>query len=85
MGNIIGGLINKMLPELARQGELSAEMMANEKIVQAKQEYEKRRIREKQIRALRNQYRPAAGFLRAEGRGVDVSGATGLPNKLGTP
>lgn len=47
--------------------------------------YAKKQIREKQIRALRNRYRPAAGFLRAEARGLDLGPATGLPSKLGTP
>jgi hypothetical protein len=46
---------------------------------------EKRRVDEKQIRSLRNRYRPSGGFLnnQAPKSTVDLGGGTGLPNKLG--
>jgi len=46
---------------------------------QASQDAEKRRIQEKQIRGMRNQYRPS-GFLNNQALG----GQSGLPTKLGT-
>ena len=48
--------------------------------VRGAQEVEKRRINEKQIRALRNNYRPS-GFLN---NGNTLSENSQLPNKLGT-
>lgn len=47
----------------------------------AQQDVEKRRINEKQIRALRNNFRPAGGFL-SSGRS-SLGESTNLPNKLG--
>jgi len=50
--------------------------------LKAAQDVQKRRIQEKQIRALRNNFRPAGGFLQG-GRGVSLGESTGLPSKLG--
>jgi len=47
---------------------------------------EKRRVQEKQIRALRNSYRPAGGLMRSAdvNQAGTLGDSTGLPNKLGT-
>lgn len=54
----------------------------------AQQDVTKRQINEKQIRALRNNYRPAGGFLNNQGGAAPAPGSLGnnpgLPNKLGT-
>lgn len=53
----------------------------------AEKAVEKRRINEKQIRSLRNNYRPAGGFLNNQGQAQSSPGIGGsgpLPNKLGT-
>jgi hypothetical protein len=44
----------------------------------------KRQVNEKQIRQLRNNYRPSGGFLGAQNHDTSTLGtSTGLPNKLG--
>ena len=58
--------------------------VAEEERLKASQEVQKKRIQEKQIRALRNNFRPAGGFLQGSGRGVALGESTGLPSKLGT-
>jgi hypothetical protein len=48
----------------------------------SQQDVEKRRINEKQIRALRNDFRPVGGFL--NNQQAPLGNSTGLPNKLGS-
>lgn len=60
------------------------EQHETEREIKARQDLEKRHINEKQIRALRNRYRPGGGLLGANPRGVDVMTSTGLPTKFGT-
>ena len=50
--------------------------------IQGEKDVAKRQINEKQIRAIRNQYRPSGGFLN-QGTG-NALGAGSLPTKLGT-
>jgi hypothetical protein len=64
-----------------QQNEFNEQLEANMKKAAVK-----RQIQRKQIRALRNQFRPAGGFLQPGGRGVAIENlgqSTGLPNKLG--
>ncbi len=52
----------------------------------AEKDVQKRKVNEKQIRSLRNSYRPAGGLLNNQaGRalGADQNNSAGLPNKLG--
>lgn len=46
--------------------------------------YEKDRVNEKQVRALRNRFGTNAALLSANPRGIDVSESTNLPTKLGS-
>lgn len=59
------------------------ELAKEQERVKQSQEIQRKKIQEKQIRALRNQYRPAGGFLNAGGRGVMLGETGGLPSKLG--
>ena len=78
-GNIFPGMGN----ELSDQD--LPEMVSTEANMKQAQAIERRRLAEKQIRALRNNYRPAGGFLNA--RGLDMTpglgSAPGLSSKLG--
>lgn len=59
--------------------------LAQQQIDEARneQDVQKRKINEKQIRALRNNFRPASGFLNG-GSNTPVPASNQLPTKLGT-
>jgi len=78
---MLDDLIQGAVGEAAKIIEINAE---KQKIIDA-EKVQKKRIQQKQIRALRNNYRPAGGFLsQGTGRGVTLGESSGLPNKLGT-
>jgi hypothetical protein len=76
-------IIEKAKPEIEAAANEMGEIAAEEKRIKDQQAFEKKRIQKKQIRALRNNFRPAGGFLQG-GRGVSLGESTGLPSKLGT-
>lgn len=83
-----GGLLEHTLSKLkpAIKSYMERSKLEQEEIDKAREQkdVEKRRVQEKQIRALRNTYRPAGGFLQ-QNAGNDNLGATSesLPSKLG--
>ncbi len=72
--------MNDQIKAYKEATELSQKELA---ATQAEKDVEKRRINEKQIRALRNSYRPSGGFLNNQNAGSLGSGNE-LTNKLGT-
>lgn len=76
--SFIGDLIGKGNMEYTEENNEDEVRLAQQ------QASEKQRIAQKQIRALRNRYRPGGGLLGANPRGVDVMTSTGLPTKFGT-
>ncbi len=75
-------LINDQIKAYKNQTELTEKQI---NATRAEKDAQKRLINEKQIRSLRNNYRPAGGFLNNQARaGSDLTSNTGLPNKLGT-
>ena len=75
----IPGLVEETKGLVEEQGKIAREA----EMLQSQKELQKKKIQEKQIRALRNTFRPAGGFLQAGGRGVGLGESTGLPTKLG--
>ena len=72
--------LSKQLGDAAEAQRKQSEITQDEiNSARAAQDVEKRRIEEKQIRAMRNQYRPTGGFLNNQALG----GQSTLPNKLG--
>lgn len=75
--------MDKMAQEGFERAQETLKLEAEQENLKAAQDVQKRRIQEKQIRALRNNYRPAGGFLQTGGRGVSLGESSGLPSKLG--
>lgn len=94
----IGGFVNKITgresasEKRQRASDVQAQIDAYKKSTelaekqikdaQASKDVEKRKINEKQIRSLRNNYRPAAGFL--QNQRLTESNPNELTNKLGS-
>lgn len=74
--------IDEQIKAYKDQTEIAAKELAS---VKEQQNVEKRKINEKQIRSLRNNYRPAGGFLNNQGLSAPNNSADqgGLTNKLG--
>ena len=62
------------------QTELAAKQLEE---TRAQKDVEKRRINEKQIRSLRNNYRPSGGLLNSQSAQTELGTSSNLPNKLG--
>ncbi len=73
-------MVNEQIRAYKDQTAITEKQIAD---VQSQKLAEKRRINEKQIRSLRGSYRPAGGFLSNQSN-TQLSGTSGLPNKLGT-
>ena len=76
-------MMNEQIRAYREQTELAKKQMDD---ARAAKDVEKRRINEKQIRSLRNNFRPAGGFLNNQGNAQPNAGlgnSSGLPSKLG--
>ncbi len=102
--NSAGGLINKITGRPSSEEKRNQLNAVNDQIkaykdqtdlarkqtedIQAQQKIERSKINEKQIRALRNTYRPSAGFLNNQAAGSpapnNLGASPGVTNKLGT-
>jgi len=71
-------MINDQITAYKQQSEITQKQLAD---TQAEKNVEKRRINEKQIRSLRNSYRPAGGFL--GNQGANLTDNSNITNKLG--
>lgn len=71
--------INDQIKAYKDATELTQQQLAQ---TQAEKAVEKRKINEKQIRALRNNFRPAGGFL--GNQAASLGSSNELTNKLGT-
>ena len=94
-----GGLANRVLGRSSAAEKREQANMANEQIkaykdqtelaakqleeTRAQKDVEKRRINEKQIRSLRNNYRPSGGLLNSQSAQTELGTSSNLPNKLG--
>ncbi len=73
--------INDQIKAYKEATELSRQEISK---VQDEQNVQKRMINEKQIRSLRNSYRPAGGFLNNDSSANDkFGGSSDMSNKLG--
>lgn len=72
-------LVNNQIKAYKEQTDLAMKEIQEK---QAERQAEKRKVNEKQIRALRGSYRPPGGFLNNQAPSLGTSG--GLSNKLGT-
>lgn len=95
-----GGLFNKITGRMSEDDKRNQQYAINDQIkaykdatalstqqlndTRAEQNVEKRKINEKQIRSLRNNFRPAGGFLNNSANSSSLGGSNPLPNKLGT-
>lgn len=86
--NMMNDAAIKAASEQAKMYKNSTDM-ANKAAGELKtqQDNERRRIQEKQIRGLRNSYRPVGGFLSSQGNVPsspnNLGSTSGLPSKLG--
>lgn len=79
-GRDIAGAVPGMTKDIVESRAIAREQQA----ANQQKEHIKKQIQEKQVRALRNQYRGGAGGLLGEApRGVSLGESTGLPTKLG--
>lgn len=78
-GDLMGKGIRKTLPEMADQIKIYKEQNA----IKEQEKVEKRKIQEKQINALRSNFRPGGGLIGRSSNSAPLGDSTGLPNKLG--
>ena len=98
IGDFTGGLVNKITGRPSQDDLRNQRYQINDQIkaykdqtaltqqeintARSEQDVEKRKINEKQIRSLRNNFRPAGGFLNNQS-GTALGNSSELPNKLG--
>jgi hypothetical protein len=75
-------MIKEQIDAYKKQTEIAEKQIAE---TRAEKDIQKRKVNEKQIRSLRNNYRPSGGFLNNQGLSAGSNSAvqSGLSNKLG--